>query len=648
MFAYPPPRRAAALLSSLTLSTLAFAGCGGDAPPIPDDCNVYAWQPETGDMSSFPTSDFLVPDSSRVTGYQAHFAENVDLEQYGPLGPLFREQVIDLDGVGVQGEMWLGFSGPFDPELLPVADGTVHPTDGMGILVLPEDGAAYLVPSETRTSTETNIETGATRSFLYVRPLRPLPEATRVAYFATRNLTAAAGGCFEPLTAMRNLLRHPDDDRSAAIEALAELGTIARWQDLVALHVVTTQSITRESVAIAEHIETLSPALTDISCTDEGTHRRCNAMLTVEDYRADDGAVTIDVDDVTPDKSWDLPVAIWLPPASVAGPYPTIVYGHGLTGSREQAGEFATGYAARGWATVAIDALVHGDHPSTGGEMLDGAAATFRFFALELGNPPSLDARRLRDHWRQSTYDKLQLTRALTTVGDLDGDSSSDVDSSRLVYFGISLGGIMSTELIAMSDAYAAVVNMEGGGTLSRIVYDPDSSFTSLVNLVLRRQSQDSIAQAFAALQMVLDRGDGAAYGQHVLLNRIRPSSPVPDYVFGVTLDDSTVTNASNYALALSLGLPLVGTEVRPVLGLPVSEETLPLSGNWPGGASVGLLQYDVIDGSGTRATHTNMPGSAVGRESVTSFLESHFDDGVATIVDPYVQLGLSHGLPTP
>ncbi|MCA9577637.1 MAG: hypothetical protein R3B40_21955 [Polyangiales bacterium] len=638
-FLQTPRARATALACSLS-AAMTLAGCGSDARPIPEGCNVYGWTPDVGDMSSFPTSDFLVEDESTATGFQAQFPEEADLTPYGPLGPLFREQVIDLDGVGVQGEMWLGFTGTFDPTLLPVADGQVHATDGIGILVLPEEGAAYLVPTVTRTST----------NYLYVRPLTPLPESTRVAYFATRNLSAAAGGCLEPGEAMRQLVRRPTPDRRDAIEALTDLGAVTNRDDLIALHVVTTQSITRESIAIAAHIETLAPTLTEVSCTDQGTHRRCNAMLTVEDYRDQDGAVNIDVDDVVPDKTWALPVAIWLPPANVAGPYPTVVYGHGLTGSRTQAGAYAPGFAEQGWATVAIDALVHGDHPSTGGVMLTDIDATFRFFALELGNPPTLEARRLRDHWRQSTYDKLQLTRALTTAGDLDGDGTNDVDTSRLGYFGVSLGGIMSTELVAMTDAFSVVVNMEGGGALSRIVYDQDSSFTPLVNLVLRRQSLDSIAQAFSALQMVLDRGDGAAYARHVLRARLDANSVVPDYVFGVTLDDSTVTNASNYALARALDIPHVADEVRPVLGLTRATEVPPLTGNGPGGATVGLLQFDVIDNDdpATEATHDNMPTSDVGRELIESFLASHFEDGAATLSDPYVQLGLSHAPPTP
>ena len=643
MVAPRPERRGVTATLPLTLVltlSMGSLGCGSDASPpeIPEGCNTYGWAPGVADLSSFPTSDFLVADESRPTGYQMSLPEGADLTPFGPLAPLFDEHIVDLDGVGVQGEMWLGFSGTFDPAMLQVADGEAHPEDSIGIVVLPEDGPPVLVPTQARTSD----------TFLYVRPLTPLPEATRVAYFATRGLSAAAGGCLEPLEPMWQLLRRPDDDRRDAIEALTELGVVEGWEDLVALHVVTTQSITRESVAIAAHIETLSPALTDTVCTDEGTYRRCSAMLMVEDYRAENGAVDIDVNDVSPQKSWEVPVSIWLPPASMAGPYPTIVFGHGLTDTRNSAAMFAEDYAEDGWATVAIDALVHGDHPSTEGVMLAGIQGTFRFFALTLSNPPVLDARRLRDHWRQSTYDKLQLTRMLTSDGDLDGDGDNDVDTTRLVYFGISLGGIMSTELVAMSDAYSAVVNMEGGGTLSRIVYDDDSSFSPLVTFVLRRQTADSIAQSFAALQMVLDRGDGSAYGRHVLLDRLRPSSAVPDYLFGVTLDDNTVTNASNYSLARALGIPHVGDQVRPVVGLTWSSDAPPLMGNGEAGATAGLLQYDVIDDGGevVVATHTNMPTSDLARSSIGTFLESHFADGTATLIDPYAEAGLAHGLP--
>ena len=42
------------------------------------------------------------------------------------------------------------------------------------------------------------------------------------------------------------------------------------------------------------------------------------------------------------------------------------------------------------------------------------------------------------------------------------------------------------------------------------------------------------------------------------------------------------------------------------------------------------------------------MPPSELGREAVTSFIGSHFDDGTATLSDPYVRLGVPHAPAAP
>ena len=630
------------LTSALLTSLTGFAaGCGSDAPPA--DCTLYAWEPGVGDLSSFPTSDFLHADETSPNGYRVGYDESVDLTSYGPLATLFTEQARDLDGVTVQGEFWLGFSQPLDPARLPAATGVADPDDGAGIVVIPDDGAPYLVP----------VELQANEDILYIRPLFPLPEQTKVAYFAGEGLTEAAGGCFEPVGFMRRALRRPDANRQEAIDALISLGVIEEGRDLVALHPAKTQSVTVEDRAIAARIETLDSELSSISCTDEGTHRRCEAQLMVEDYRADDGAVTIDVDDVRAQKMWAVPVSIWLPPASVTGPYPTFIYGHGITDRRQSAGFIGEPFAANGWATVAIDALVHGEHPSSEGEMLDGAAATFRFFALDLG-ALQFDARRLRGHWRQSALDKLQLVRALARVGDLDGDGTRDADMSALGYFGISLGGIMSTELVALSDAFSLVVNWLGGGTYARIVYD-EATYAPLLRLILRGQgvNENGIRQSFAAMQGILDRGDGTAYARHVLEARFDASSAIPDYFFGIALDDDTVPNNSNYSLARGLGIGIAPELIRPEPGMErLTAGADGISANYAGGrATAGLLQFDVVEDSvegRVLATHMNVPQSQVGRTAAEHFVQSHIDDGIATIIDPYIEIGLPHGLPAP
>src|SRR5690606_6872019 len=81
---------------------------------------------------------------------------------------------------------------------------------------------------------------------------------------------------------------------------------------------------------------------------------------------------------------------------------------------------------------VAIDALEHGAHPTADGA---GVTQVMNFFAVDLGGP-SVDALRLRENFRQSTYDKLQVTRAILANLDLDGNGTDDVDPSRMAYLG--------------------------------------------------------------------------------------------------------------------------------------------------------------------------------------------------------------------
>lgn len=108
------------------------------------------------------------------------------------------------------------------------------------------------------------------------------------------------------------------------------------------------------------------------------------------------------------------------------------------------------------------------------------------------------------------------------------------------------------------------------------------------------------------------------------------------------------MTNQSSYALARALQIPLVGTEVRPEPAILPSPLTAPITGNFQqpevsGTFTAGLLQYDVI-AEGVTATHDNMPLSEVGVAGWLPFLRTHFNNGVATLDDPFVSVGLAHG----
>ena len=96
-------------------------------------------------------------------------------------------------------------------------------------------------------------------------------------------------------------------------------------------------------------------------------------------------------------------------------------------------------------ATVAIDAVSHGEHPAGGAKSTIDAVA--KFFAVDFATQ-GFKSLILRDNWRQSTYDKLQLVRLLTDAAntkrnDIDGDGKDDLltDRAHFAYFGVSLGG---------------------------------------------------------------------------------------------------------------------------------------------------------------------------------------------------------------
>ena len=74
---------------------------------------------------------------------------------------------------------------------------------------------------------------------------------------------------------------------------------------------------------------------------------------------------------------------------------------------------------------VATSALGHEDHPtSTGG---DEIAAVLGFLGFEDG---AVSARRVRDNFRQTNFDRLQVMRWLATGPDVDGDGLKDLAGS--------------------------------------------------------------------------------------------------------------------------------------------------------------------------------------------------------------------------
>ena len=508
---------------------------------------------------------------------------------------------------------------------------------------MPEGDSPSLVPFEHELVAEAE---GDPRTSLIIAPLVPLAPKTRHALVLSKAVRAQ-DGCIAPSEAMKQLLTATATDAALTrlegryeqlASALSALGSEVELAKSVAALVFTTQHTVEDSATIAAAIRKSSYDYKSAgACQDGADYVSCHGELVANDYRVD--AHHIDESALTPQASYTLKVITYLPKTGSA-PFPTILFGHGLGGDRTQAEGLAKVAAPQGFAVVAIDAVKHGDHPDQPDSILP-AAEILAFFGMSL---TGVDGVALRDNWRQSTYDKLQLIEMLRPGVDVDGDNSPDVDLDRFMYLGVSLGGIMAPELLAFAPEVDVALPIVPGARVVGIIKDGEQ-FQIVINLLKGMATDGQVARFFPLLQTIVDRGDSGAYLRHVVAERLKGfDAQRPQLLMQMVLEDDTVPNSTNAFFARGLGLPHVGPELLP-LGVIPSEPTLPISGNVDASHSGGVFQFDIVyDGAGPateKATHGNVAGNPVALEQSLHFIDTFYDKGVSEIIDPYVTLGI-------
>ena len=602
------------------------------------DCSVsYSWNPGAGDVTSFPTWEMAVEDANTPTGQRVQVSvdEFPGFTTYDRWDVTITRDLNDLDGFSVLGEAFLGFDGAL-ADTLARESATADTTDPIGMAILDGDGVATQVPVA--------VELWDDGTTVAIRPMKTLPENTRVVVYVRGDAPAADGGCVKASDGLADALAAPPTALAEGVDALTGAGIISSADDLAAVQVYKTQSLRRDSAAIAQSIAALpdsAVALGDRTCEDlESGVRHCFATLAAGDYRNSEFVVDVDLADPQPTAPWDLVVHMYMPAEASASPRPTLLYGHGLEGQGTNAEGFAERVLDQGWAVVAVSTLAHGDHPNTNGMPLAGIQQLLEFFGADFVSN-TIDARKLRDHFRQAAYDKLRVVRMLQTGPDLDGDGTQDVDPAKLGYLGVSLGGIMGGELMGLTDALSAGTLFVPGGRLSAIATDPNGSFGDVLSILIPKDYTDGdFYRLFAMIQAVLDDGDPSTHAPHILQTRPDFAPNTPDLLMGVVLGDTVVPNSTSWSLARALEIPIYATELEPVVGLTF-DPTLPLSGN-VNGRTAGLVQFDVT-APGEAAQHGPTVNKDVGIAAWRPFFETHFGDGLAVLTDPYATVGLDH-----
>lgn len=644
-------RTSAAFSLLLLLAAAPLSACDDDTNPTdvdalddtdadPQPTATIAADPNLEGVVAFPDDRYTIASTETVTGLQVTYSSETDSSIDIPIMQNLADQIAELDGFGTTAGAWLRFTNPIDAET--VIDGTASADLDANLIMGTYDGSTLeIVPIEA------NINPRPAQ--IVLRPMLPLPPASQAFFAATTGILDQNGAPIVPNDDLAAILAgdNPTGSENVAptireiATALEASGYISSPDDLAALHTFTTQSIHEVDLSIAAEIADTDFTVDSYEgCTDKAFYRECDIVFTVPNFMNNDGNRIVGPTPNAARPSYPLNARIYLPLEDVEAsqPYPTSIFGHGLTGNRSQANLIARHIAPLGIATISIDAPQHGTHPlaeNPGGDSpLD---VILPLFGIQLEGGVNLDGFILRDGWRHSNLDKLGLVELIRSGIDTDDNEVPDLDINQLSYLGASLGAIQGSEFLALSTDLSAGLYAVGGARIVDIVQFSDT-FSSIVGLLLPGAPPAEFFRFYVILQTVIEAGDGANWAPYVLQNRLN-NGPIPDIAAQMSIPDAIVPNPTNVYLARALGLSTVGTVVLPDPLLPAA--SAPVSANHPSGATAAILQTDYItdDGNFVESTHDDSPASEESVYFWSEALTTHFFEGTMVLPDPYVDL---------
>jgi hypothetical protein len=171
--------------------------------------------------------------------------------------------------------------------------------------------------------------------------------------------------------------------------------------------------------------------------------------------------------------------------------WPVAIFGHGGSGGKDtRLFLFAAEMAEHGIATIGINAVGIGNGPLStltvtptvgdpvtflaGGRGIDqdGNSIIGPDEGIRAAAPRTIVSN--RDGLQQTVGDLMQLVRVIEAGMDVDGDTASDLDPSRIYYFGQSLGGMYGTIFLAVEPSvHAGVPNVPGGPLIELLRLSP-------------------------------------------------------------------------------------------------------------------------------------------------------------------------------
>lgn len=662
--------------SGATLARVAFATAPAGAP-----VQVRHDRTDPRATSPYPDDFFLVEDPTTETGFRHAYPLPDGPPDLETIYAALLAQANQLDGFSPIGHMVVEFSAPLDPASLPSTPAeSLDPLASVALLDLsptsPTFGARVPFRLELRNADVTSA--GLVSHSMWVIPSIPLEPMGRYGLVVTRRAQSDPGRPLDPSAFFAAALAAPGAGEHPAVTRTRELA-----DEVLQVAALASPPIPRDDVAFVARISVRS---TDSIQDDIQVIKRHVLAAPPPAYTRDSGS-----SDPNPNVAalvrgtWSAPrwrngpllardaegrpmqtgtdqvcFRLALPAAALNGPVPVVIYQHGNPGEAEtevlsNARNFLAqaGYAVIGFTDVLNREVAPPATPAgtncvafeTAPENDEGRI-TAQVLDIVVG---LLANKRISDHWTQTLADQLAFVRMVEGLADLDvlplgnPDGVPDLDTSRLLYHGISEGGNNGQAFVAYAPEVRAAAVMVGGARLMEVLlHQQAATFLGTLPQLFPGLTPADIWTATAIFQADFDVQDKHNHGRFTyrspaevplvcddLESCLEPDwceTPghctlrKPSVLLVEGLDDSLVPNHTTESAAYQLGsLPHLAPVQRAVPFLDVVEDSV--TANIDSETTAAFYQYVPVGVPGIDPT----PGCKSPPLSVRSSTEGHY-----------------------
>ena len=586
-------------------------------------------------LAPFPDDYYTVADSAKPSGVRLElpvppFAEPFQAHAFEALVA----QTLGVDGWSRMAHIALAFSHPLDPSALPADESAsqdpfapialidvdpASPAFGERIayrILLRSDAApdgsfdhtALLFPSIDLREHGRYVVVVTRRAFAAGEPGRPLGPSP---FFAS--VLASPVGRDAPEVVQ---LRETIEPALAAVAALAEVPIPAEDIALAVQLSIRTQPGVEDSVYFKERALAAAPpelVLPTPAAPCPNPTEFCiqlvptrgleiRGRVRLPEYRNPASQVLERDANGIPVQTGtnEVPFMMTLPLEALDGPVPIVMYQHGNPGGPiEATHDSGTGYLDDAGFAVA------GIQDTLNRQIGQDAALQVTVILFSL-----VQWQKLPDYWNQTGADMIGFLRAIQGMGSLDllhrdalgqpaigPDGIPEIDTSRILYHGISEGGNNAQRFLPFAPEIIAATPTVGGARLGEtLIHQSGDTLLAQIGPTMPELRPVDLWAGLTLFQLGFDPQDGHTFLRHLYREPLLPfagSSDVtpPSALYTEGVGDSLVPNSASRAMAAELGIPHVRPIARNVPALV--QVDAPLAENLAPGLTSGYFQYD-------------------------------------------------------